>query len=387
MPKPQLSAVFVKRGSKHVLDDRRLRRVLKDGGELDRLPSTFPGTRLRAVHYYGEAALLGALAAITAGDTRRLRVVAASLEYVPPQVSAVLGAVPVAASHVYPESLAMALARLAASAVHARVAIASRPSRQKSPKRKLADAERHYRRQLARLRVGVAAGRRTAVLDVLEDSVDPFLHRLIDLAPGVSGSKSGGPDIGKTAVRFGALARRVAMLAAAAVLLDWRFRQGRAAGGRVQDAARSRRELIRKPNVRTIPRIGLNELPVGQTIVASGHIDQVAFVQRPDKPFTRVILKNSGGAVLVPFKNARRLGWQPGVAILVRAKVAQKEGQRVAESMFEGPGTHQNTIWEDWLAVLTRPVYDLYPETLDADWSLTTADGRIPPGDLIARRS
>jgi hypothetical protein len=55
--------------------------------------------------------------------------------------------------------------------------------------------------------------------------------------------------------------------------------------------------------------------------------------------------------------------------------------------MFEGPGTHQKAIWEDWLAVLTRPAYDLYPETLDADWSLTTADGRIPPGDLMARLS
>jgi hypothetical protein len=387
MPKPQLSAVFVKKASKHLLDSRRLLRVLKDGGELNRLPPTLPGTRLRAVHYYGETALFGALTAITTSDTRRLRVVAASLEYVPTQVRAVLSAVPVDASYAYPESLALALARLSASAVHARLAIAGRPVRPRPPKRKLADAERHYRRELARLRKNVADGRRAAVLDVLQNVADPLLRRLVDLAPSVSGSKSDAVDAGRTAVRFGTLARRVAMLAAAAVLLDWRFRQGRAASGRMQHAARSRRVLVRKSKARALPRVRLDDLPDGHTVVTTGRIDDLAFVKRPDKPFTRVVLKNGGGTIHVPFKNARRLGWQAGVAILVRAKIARKDGQRVAEGMFEGPGTHQKAIWEDWLAVLTRPAYDLYPETLDADWSLTTADGRIPPGDLMARLS
>jgi hypothetical protein len=176
------------------------------------------------------------------------------------------------------------------------------------------------------------------------------------------------------------------MLAAAAVQLEWQLRGGNRGRRAIAHAANTRRVLVRRPEL-TLRIAAAVARETARPAIVTGRIAQVEFLKRPRKPVSRVTLTSSGATIQVPFKNVLRLGWRAGVSIAVRANIARHDGRAIAEAMFEGPGSHQRTVWEDWLAVLARPIYDLYPETLDAEWSLVDADGGMLLGDLASRMS
>jgi hypothetical protein len=52
-----------------------------------------------------------------------------------------------------------------------------------------------------------------------------------------------------------------------------------------------------------------------------------------------------------------------------RVEVAPR-GQPFLKVDREGPGQHAARVWEDWLAELAAPVYDLYPGEVCALWEV-----------------
>src|SRR5262245_35694016 len=112
MPAITFPSVFSGRGQTRTIDRGRLRQVLARGGAIAHLPASLPGTRLRAVHYYGEVALFAASAPAGAGNRGQLKAMVPSLDRVLAHVAAAIHAVPLAATRVYPEPLSAALARM-----------------------------------------------------------------------------------------------------------------------------------------------------------------------------------------------------------------------------------------------------------------------------------
>ena len=61
------------------------------------------------------------------------------------------------------------------------------------------------------------------------------------------------------------------------------------------------------------------------------------------------------------------------------------EGGVALEAEFEGPDQHRTAVWEDWLATLARPAYDLYPGSLAVEWELPAITATSGAFDLLSR--
>jgi hypothetical protein len=386
-----LTAVFDRRRRRKLVSPSKLRARLRAGGALEAIPVHLPGTRLRALHYLSEAALIGYFASGT--SSARRQAFARLLDRVPGLTANILRSVPREARHAYPDALARMLARAVASAIHLGLATRYRaPGRGKATARALVAAdrrcravERDYRRLLAAIQQRTVQGDGDGLRAALEEIGRLLSRNLAPLAVTVARlASSTVPGAQRLTVRFAGLARRFAMLGAALVMLDWRLRQDGPAETATRRAARTRRQLARDLPSPAQWRAQVIRPRSGQRVVLIGRVRRVAFYLRGQKPYSDVIL-TTGLTLRVPYKNVGRLGWRRDTSVWVRGKVKRAKGGVLVEVSRQGPGTRDHVVWEDWLAVTARPAYDLYPETLDADWSLAAAGGRNPLGDVLSR--
>jgi hypothetical protein len=123
---------------------------------------------------------------------------------------------------------------------------------------------------------------------------------------------------------------------------------------------------------------------VGARVVVRGFTERTRFLNRPRKPYSEIMVGDV--LVRVVHKNVLRVGWRPGCSAWVGGRVKREGDRPFLEAEFEGLA-HGKGVWEDWLADVARQSYDLYPESIDADWSLATARGGIALRDLLARTS
>jgi hypothetical protein len=196
------------------------------------------------------------------------------------------------------------------------------------------------------------------------------------------GDRRTAADVG---LRASVLARRHALLAAGCVLVDARVRTPRGAAAvrrAAEGARRASRTAMRVPAARR----RVSGLDDGTRIAFTGRVARVIWFDRPRKPYTRITLGGVAAPLLVSHKNMTRRGLAPGCHVwaIGNVKEVQPEGLAV-ECEFEGPDRHRDTYFEDWLATVVRPVYDLYPGSVAMEWELPPVDRRRGGWDLFSR--
>ena len=390
MPRTQIGGVVTRVGHERTISPAKIRERLADGGSLERLPDHLPGTRLRAALFYTDAAIAGYMETCFAkGQAARRDAFAEILSTVPGRLFSTIARVPSEAKYAYPEIVARRLARNLASAIHLALADAVRPHAGLRPAiagralaRTVARLEGSYHGLLAKSRRRVADGGRAELLELVQDALPDILGDARKVAaPLARAVMRGGTKADTLSVQFAAVARRLAMLGAALVLVEWRLRQTGATVRAVTRGAREAHQAFRRVRA-SDSRRSLTGLRVGAQVTIRGRTGTVHFVNRPRKPFSTLTVGQI--SVRVGHKNILRVGWRAGTAARVRGRVKALGGRRIVEAHFEGLA-HGRGVWEDWLAGVARPAYDLYPESIEGEWSLVTARGGLPMSDLLSR--
>lgn len=142
---------------------------------------------------------------------------------------------------------------------------------------------------------------------------------------------------------------------------------------------------MRRPFELGTARSALTARDVGARRSLLGPVSRVKWIERPRKPYSFAVLEDSGAVVFVPHKSLRSHGVGAGRQLWAKGTVKRGKLGPYLEIEFEGPGTNRNEFWEDWLAVLARPAYDLHPATLLADWELSRLDRPSGRLELLAR--
>lgn len=168
------------------------------------------------------------------------------------------------------------------------------------------------------------------------------------------------------------LCRKIAMLSAAAALLCQRLDSSRTRESTSQVA--ERREILMRQQF-DLWRVNhfLEDTPTGETVTLSGRLEEVQWEERPGKPVSVARLKHMPYDLLVPRKSLRRQGVAPNSYIWCQGKLKTASGNRYVEVDQEGPTLHDHEVWEDWLAVQVRPLYDLYPGSVQMAWEFPEA--------------
>jgi hypothetical protein len=283
-----------------------------------------------------------------------------------------------------------ALARATAIGIHVRLHQAFHRGLRQSPVRptdtlakQITMEERTYRSFLARTRLAARRSDITGAMKLLTSVVDQA-HLFADLcsrAARASRSRKGA----LLGLSVSSLARQYAMLAAGLVLVIERLQDPRSSKA-TATVARTRKRLSRSVVRLPTARRSLTGTRVGAKAAIVGRIESLAWQDRTRKPFSVARLADKRGALLVPYKSMRQQGVSAGANVWAQGKVKRNsKGSRYLEVEFEGVGKHQQRYWEDWLAQLARPAYDLYPGTLLMEWEFPRLGRRSAASDMYSR--
>ncbi len=185
-------------------------------------------------------------------------------------------------------------------------------------------------------------------------------------------------------LRASALARRIAMLAAAAVMLHQRIHENPSGTAQIAERRTTLRRRDVRPSAswRRVPRSLLGR----RSVRIVGVIESAAFIERGDKPYGVATLVAGAGTLRLPHKNFLRVGAARGCIIAAVGLVKSDAALGLClEVEQEGPTSHENAVWEDWLAVMARPAYDLYPNSLRAEWDFPDLRQHGARMDFVAR--
>ena len=300
------------------------------------------------------------------------------------------------------ESEAREAARAVATAIHAHLTLAYAEGRERrgltpnlSLDERLTAAENAYVERLRGLRRAArrrdAAGK-GAMAAILGEIVAEARGTADSLAVLASDAAAISTDLqlerNAPGLRASTLARRNAFLAAAAICLHARLMDP-ATRSTTPEVAERRTRLARRELSPRNAWIYVSEALIGRTNMSVlGSIRDIEWIERGAKPFGAAVLAPSGSAVRLPFKSFTRNGISPGATVLAVGRVKPAD-DRTPEPWLEieqeGPTEHANTVWEDWLAVLVRDTYDLYPGSLRVEWELPAFGARGGRNDLLAR--
>lgn len=248
----------------------------------------------------------------------------------------------------------------------------------------LASGEAAYETRLAALRDAAAAGDASGAAAVYH-ALLADVERLEPALEGLGLLPVEQRRIGSLGLRGADLARRVAMLLAASVMVLRRMSTGPGQAG-MKRIATNRTSLRRYGTAHWLGQQPLRSLPdEAEQQVVAGEIAEIGWVERPDIPYSYVRLTD-GAELRVHRRDIKLNGTVPGALIWIRGKVeVDGSGEKILVAHFEGPGSHAPVFWEDWLADEVRPAYDLYPRVIDANWELPPLGVQYCAGDLLSR--
>ena len=386
-------SVFVKRHGKQSLSVLRLRQRFGKRGGLRVGSERTSGARLGRYSLLAEAAAKDVLRVFPArdrGQLERLRLLLAVLTDLPTGVQDIdVGKD--SAGRYYSELVATQLARSVAIGIHVRLHLAfakgieAGASRSRSSVRRgVRSHEQALRGHLVKLRDASIAGDAAGALAVL-DSISKAAHnQLADVireAAQVS-LRPGRRDL-SVGLEASILARRHAMTAAGSVFLHRRLMLDRLV--RPTKRAVERTNALRRTVVRPeLARTQLSALDGGGRFSFLGRTSEVEWIERPRKPFTRVEFEGATLGLHVPQRSLERRGVRPGTVLWAMGTVKAGEPPYL-ESEFEGPGQHKAEYFEDYLATLARPAYDLYPGTMLLEWEFPPLERGAGANDLVGR--
>jgi hypothetical protein len=321
----------------------------------------------------------------TAAQRRTAQRVAASLVALPAQLEAIASADWSGVD----DAVVNRLARATATGAHV-LALTNWHAGGADPQRRvnkrvttsLEAAERAYVAALARLRRAAKAGDAKAAFTSVDETLTDATAKACAAAAQIAQLDS--KEAAAAAIAASGLARRAAMLSAGAVVVGARLARG-GRGAKAITRAADTKQLRRRALAPGQARVTLGQADVGRTATVVGRVDELGFVERPQKPYSRATLAGSPLELRVPRRNMRRVGVAHGSWVCGRGHVKEERGQRYVEVEFEGPGTHRKAVFEDWLADLVRPVYDLYPGVLLMEWQLPAPGERGSEADAFSR--
>lgn len=291
----------------------------------------------------------------------------------------------------YSETVAAQFARAVAVGIHLRLHIAFANGAEAAVKRshnttrkRLHTHEQKLRARLASLRRAAQvtdAGAALSMLKTITHDAHHVLPQLVEEAAQVSLRES--RKNLALGLEASILARRNAMAAAGCVMLHRRLLLDRLARGTkfaVERIPALRRDVVRPE----IARTDLSAIDVGRRFSLLGRASEVEWIGRPQKPYTRVGFVAATVDLHVPQRSLDRRGVTPGTVVWAMGTV-KKGPPLYLESEFEGPGQNSRRYFEDYLATLTRPAYDLYPGSMLLEWEFPRIKVARGANDLISR--
>jgi hypothetical protein len=387
MSRPLLPELVVRRGRRLHISESALARTLSSEGPLVARRSELGSAgvlRLRQA-----TRLVAFLTVAGLSEKRVVPEIARELRNVPGILQGLLVQGGPAAA-IYGSEIAQTLASGTAIAVHAQLATAYDAGLNEAAgrggqalARRVAAAERDYEQTLAALRAAAAAGAAEAALSIHVRSLEAAFDGLSELSTAVARASRRSVAGGRLGVRMSALVRRHAMVTAAALVLHAELREPKGARAAQRAAASAGRLRRREPDLAGA-RARLGPLDVGSRRTLFGRVARVRWFERPRKPFSVARLDN-GALVYVPHKSMRGAGVGRGRHLVATGHVKLGKLGPYLEVEFEGPKENAKAVWEDWLAVLARPSYDLHPATLLMEWELSRLCRRAGTRDLLAR--
>jgi hypothetical protein len=391
---PRTRKLLVSRqGKPAVAIDAVLQTLSAEEVRQSRLPAA---ARLRQLDLASALAAHEAKRRFVAGDDALVPVLAASLSAIPQLLELIFSdnqeLAAVGADPLYTGTTALSLARATAIGTHLVLqtayseGLAAGSSRSSAALARRLDAEEiSYRRSLRFARDATIEGDAAMSLGLvskLSAATQRSLAAVCLRAGGVSTGHS--PRARELALRAAALARRHTMLTAATLLLQWRIGNPRTAAS-ARKTASDRRSLTRPARTFAVARTTLNGYRRGRHAILSGRVEGVGWRDRPRKPISSARLVSTDTRLVVPHKNMHRYGVVSGAYVWARGRVNSERDRRFLEIRFEPLTEHARRYWEDWLAVLARPAYDLYPGSLQMEWEFPPLLGAGASTDLIAR--
>ena len=388
-----IKSLFVKRRGKTSLSALKLKESVGKSGGLRSGSQRTSGARLAQLALAVRAASKDAMRifpATTQVQRERLYLLLEILNDVPHYIEDV-NVSKDSAKLYYSETVAAQLARAVAVGIHLRLHLAFANGVEagvnrshNTVRRRLHTYEQKLHARLASLRraaVITDAGAALSMLKTITEDAHHILPKLVEESARVS-LRECRKDLA-LGLEASILARRNAMAAAGCVILHRRLLLDRLARGTklaVERIPALRRNVVRPE----IARTELSALDVGRRFSLLGRASEVEWIGRPQKPYTRVAFVGATIGLHVPQRSLARRGVTPGTVVWAMGTV--KKGQPLyLESEFEGPGQHRRRYFEDYLATLTRPAYDLYPGTMLLEWEFPRIEAARGANDLISR--
>ncbi len=239
-----------------------------------------------------------------------------------------------------------------------------------------------YLHRLSRLRDIAVDGEVDHVSDLLHELAMEQMATLISAWETAPSASSTLVADGAKRVELAHTSRRVTALIAVCPLIQYRANSSRLRGS-TGALAQRRTRLVRRASMRGRSRF--DHLPPLARTTVLGRTSDVAFVDRPDRPYTRLRLTVDAD-LRVHFKNLLRCGLTRDLWVQGRAKVEPPdEGWPYAVCEFEGPSTESSGVWEDWLHEQVRDWYDMAPRSVDLVWDYPDPSRPHGAGDLLCR--
>lgn len=169
------------------------------------------------------------------------------------------------------------------------------------------------------------------------------------------------------AVRAATIARRYAMLSAACLQLMFRLTNTRKAAG-LRQVAERRTQLMRSASeiLAAIPTA--QGMAPGNIMRLSARCDSIGWIDVEDGYTAISVAAGQVTELRLPRRNAMRAGIAQGSWLYVQGVIGEDNGVTFLEIGLLPTTNNAVDIWEDYLVTQVRPVYDLYPRSIDMGW-------------------
>jgi hypothetical protein len=268
------------------------------------------------------------------------------------------------------------LARLAAVSVHGHIATRYQAGRlapmTEDPAyilRAIRLSETRYAKLLLDTRSAAKSGRTERLAEVLESCLDTVSGDIAYAAAALAGQDDAAKSGALAAVRVAHLARRMAMLSAASLMLMFRLTNPAKAAG-LRTVAENRTRLAR-PEAEMLAALPLvSGASVGDRVRLQARCNDVTWIDDGDG-YTRITVDAGDVSELrLSRRNAQRAGLARGAWLYLAGTLAEDAGTRFLQVGLRPVAANAAEIWEDYLISETRPAYDLVPGSIDMLWEL-----------------
>lgn len=268
------------------------------------------------------------------------------------------------------------LARLAAVAVHAHISARYQAGRlapmAEDPAlvlRAIGRAERRYGGLLLDSRTAAKSGRVERLAETLAACLDAAAGDIGYAAIALAGQGDAPKSAGLAAIRVAHLARRMAMLSAASLMLMFRLTNSAKATG-LRKVAENRTRLARPvaEMFAAVPQV--TGASVGDRVRLQARCTDIAWVDDGDGHTRITVDAGQVSELRLSRRNAQRAGLAKGTWLYLAGTLTKDSGTEFLQVGLLPISSNAADIWEDYLISETRPAYDLVPGSIDMLWEL-----------------